>query len=191
MADTIEVVCPQCQKQIKAPAEMQGKKVRCKGCGATFAVQAAASKSGAKSASHDEDEDSNPYRLGEETESTARCPFCAKEMESPEAVLCLHCGYNTRTRQRLQTRTVYETTTADRIMWLLPGIICAALVVVILVADLLYLAWTPDPKSGTAWLAHGGVKTWGIIISGFIAFFAGKFAFLRLIRNPTPPEKEK
>src|SRR5205085_6093737 len=38
MAATIVVACPNCQKQLKGPAEIQGKKVRCKSCGHTFSV---------------------------------------------------------------------------------------------------------------------------------------------------------
>src|SRR5262249_35328875 len=42
MADTISISCPDCKKQMKAPAHLEGKKVRCKECGATFAVKAPA-----------------------------------------------------------------------------------------------------------------------------------------------------
>ncbi|MFQ3651921.1 MAG: hypothetical protein SNJ75_16485 [Gemmataceae bacterium] len=36
MPATITIACPKCDKQMKAPAEAEGKKVRCKGCGAVF-----------------------------------------------------------------------------------------------------------------------------------------------------------
>ena len=42
MATTIVISCPECDKQIKAPAELEGKKIRCKGCGHTFVVRASA-----------------------------------------------------------------------------------------------------------------------------------------------------
>src|SRR5437867_6115595 len=42
MAATIDVACPECKKQMKAPAEMRGKKVKCKACGHTFTVAGAA-----------------------------------------------------------------------------------------------------------------------------------------------------
>jgi len=38
MEATILVTCPDCKKQLKGPAELQGKKVRCKFCGHTFTV---------------------------------------------------------------------------------------------------------------------------------------------------------
>jgi DNA-directed RNA polymerase subunit RPC12/RpoP len=40
MATTIAVSCPECHKQIKAPPEVQGKKIRCKACGHVFLVKA-------------------------------------------------------------------------------------------------------------------------------------------------------
>ena len=45
-----------------------------------------------------EDEDANPYDLGEFDERV-RCPNCAKLMESEKAVICIYCGYNTMTRE--------------------------------------------------------------------------------------------
>jgi hypothetical protein len=44
MADTIVVTCPNCKKQLKGPADLQGKKIRCKSCGHTFAVNAPAAR---------------------------------------------------------------------------------------------------------------------------------------------------
>jgi hypothetical protein len=41
MATPIAVSCPECHKQIKAPADLQGKKIRCKACGHVFVVKAA------------------------------------------------------------------------------------------------------------------------------------------------------
>jgi DNA-directed RNA polymerase subunit RPC12/RpoP len=40
MATTIAVSCPECHKQIKAPPDLQGKKIRCKACGHVFLVKA-------------------------------------------------------------------------------------------------------------------------------------------------------
>lgn len=38
MTTTIVISCPECKKQIKAPADLRGKKVRCKACGHLFTV---------------------------------------------------------------------------------------------------------------------------------------------------------
>jgi predicted Zn finger-like uncharacterized protein len=56
----------------------------------------------------DEDPDAPKQYTVQQDESTLpRCPFCAMEMESHEAMICLNCGYNTRTRQRPEVRHVY------------------------------------------------------------------------------------
>ena len=36
MPASITIVCPECDKEMKAPADVAGKKIRCKGCGAMF-----------------------------------------------------------------------------------------------------------------------------------------------------------
>jgi uncharacterized membrane protein len=186
MADPIVVACPQCQKQIKAPAEFQGKKIRCKGCGTTFPIQPSA----ASRAAHVDEDDANPYRVNAEDEDAIpRCPFCAKEMASKEAVVCLHCGYNTRTRSRIEAKTIIDTTPTDRLMWLLPGIVCVVVIVALVVFDILYYAWNPGEKHDLYLLSLGGVKGWVIIATLAIMFFAGRFAIRRLIFNSVPPEK--
>ena len=178
MASPILVSCPQCQKQIKAPPEAQGKKIRCKGCGNTFAVQAEAAapaQAKPKPAPDDDDGDGNPYGVTVEKETTARCPFCAGAGER-------RCGAVPALRlqhadaQRIETRKIYETTATDRLSWLMPGLVCVALMVVLVIADILYYLWKPDPRSSIDWLGHGGIKTWGIIASLVIMFFLGKFA---------------
>ena len=99
MASPIVVTCPQCEKQIKAPPEAQGKKIRCKGCGHAFVVPAGAAveldehaglkeisapvKARCAAADEDDDGESNPYGLKEDLETVPRCPHCAKQMERP------------------------------------------------------------------------------------------------------------
>ena len=50
MATTIVIVCPECKKEMKAPAELEGKKIRCKGCGSAVPVKATAAPPSAKAA---------------------------------------------------------------------------------------------------------------------------------------------
>src|SRR5947209_827111 len=38
MAATISITCPNCKNHLRGPAEVQGRKVKCKGCGTTFTV---------------------------------------------------------------------------------------------------------------------------------------------------------
>ena len=40
MATTVTVTCPECKKQLKAPPEIVGKKIRCKGCEHIFVAKA-------------------------------------------------------------------------------------------------------------------------------------------------------
>jgi DNA-directed RNA polymerase subunit RPC12/RpoP len=266
MAATISFNCPECKAQLRGPAEMQGKKARCKRCGHTFVLKAAGSppaagpspragtpakpaapaakaKPSAKAApepapapkkpadsDHDdgqvmynfveetpaetpakpaepatptqpkggrkyEDIDHNPYAITT-LDLTPRCPFCAQEMESKEAIICLHCGYNTQTRTHAVIVRTYANTFMDRFMWLLPGILCVV-AIMILAGCIIYL-WTAlpnpdDPKEkeglGAYWIRPAQV--WGTVAAGFMIFFAGMFAVYRLILHPAPPEVEK
>lgn len=247
MADPIVVTCPQCKKQLKAPAELAGKKVKCK-CGATLEVKAgkAAAKAApakaaaapAKAAAADSEapaigfakddppatppakeapakkkaakaddakakkaaadaefNDSNPYGVTE-TDLVPRCPNCAKELESEDAVICLHCGYNTRTRSHIAVKRVYEPNSSDRLAWLMPGILCVVGIValagitgyVVLGMD---STWNDmDESVGTKSLSRG-LRTWGVAMSLWAMWIAAKIAYNRLILNPRPPEEEK
>ena len=81
----------------------------------------------------DPDYDPNKYTLGATNDTLPRCPFCANEMESADARICLHCGYNTRTRNRPEIKAVYENTGGDMFLWLLPGILSIVTMIGLLV----------------------------------------------------------
>jgi DNA-directed RNA polymerase subunit RPC12/RpoP len=210
MSATITVICPECNNEIKAPADFAGKKVRCKSCGHIFraspsaphgaVARAPAGKSVGAPAppvaplvADDDDADANPYGVTDASQGF-RCPECANEMESPDAVVCLHCGYNTMTRERHSLKKVHETTGGDRFLWLLPGLACAGVVVFLVVFDLLYcLLVRSNQQSGVllSFFASGAVKMWMCIASLFAIFFCIRFAISRLIYHPDPPEIEK
>ncbi len=140
----------------------------------------------------DEDGDGKPYGITHENLSN-RCPECANEMESADAIICLHCGYNTRSRQREQTKKVYAHSGGEIFLWLLPGILCALGFIGLLVFDILYTIniaeWTRN-----AWcefLAHGSIVFWLWIGSCFGFFALGRFAVIRLCIKNMPPEVEK
>jgi hypothetical protein len=208
MADTILLSCPKCNKQLRTPANLQGKKIRCKACGHVFLAkadsqerptQAGSAKGKAKgpakkAAQSDLEPDFNPYAVTDVDLST-RCPHCAGEMESEDAVICLHCGYNTQTRDRVQMRTTYATTGFDIFLWLLPGIVCA-LVFFSFIGFIIFLVlWLKDivEANKEAWWVFGlkAMQVWGTVFSLFIMFFCGRFAIKRLIMNPKPPERLK
>jgi len=216
MATPILLVCPECGKQIKAPENVLGKKVRCKFCQAAFVAKKGTDKPSSVTAkkpaakppagkpapakpakpAHDdeEEEDANPYGMVD-TSLSARCPDCANEMDEG-AIICLVCGYNTQTRERYQTLKTFGNTGFDKFVWLLPGIVCALVLFATIGFDIWYLMKIGDMTEGSdafyvyMW-AHHGIKTWVIIISLFIIFFTGRFAIKRLIINYARPEVEK
>ena len=218
MAATILIVCPQCGKQIKAPENVVGKKVRCKSCQAGFvaaspvlegkkgkppnkpAPPAAIKKppekpAPAKSNMDDEDDDPNPYGLVD-VDLSSRCPDCANEIEEG-AIVCLTCGYNTQTREKAKTRRVYDLTGGEHFLWLLPGIACALAVCIIIGFNIWYLlkiddviSWENDNFFLGMWTISG-IKLWVVIMSLFLIWLAGQFAVKRLILHPKPPEVVK
>jgi hypothetical protein len=84
----------------------------------------------------DDDDDGaspNPIGVVDGGEDIARCPFCAKELEPPDAVVCIHCGFNNVTRTRAESKKVWAPDSSDWMNHLGPGvgalIICVALIV--------------------------------------------------------------
>ncbi len=220
MATPILIVCPECGKQVKAPENALGKKVRCKFCQAAFVARKGGgphaergkegkSRSPAERskeakpagavpikpiADDDDDNDPNPYRLVD-VSLAPRCPDCANEIEEGQ-VICLHCGYNMRTRTKAKTRKVYDVTFGQHFLWLLPGIACALSVFGIIGFNVWYLMKINDlvdeNSSFFAWIwSVGGIKLWVVIMSIGLVWLAGKFAVKRLIFHPKPPEIEK
>jgi hypothetical protein len=212
MAGSILVSCPHCQKQIRAPEEAQGKQVRCKACGEVFPLRPApgrksspaaprATPSPGRARFEEEDDDGNPYDVTT-LDLTPRCPACAAEMESDEAIICLSCGYNTMTRQKAQTLKVIRTTFLEWVIWLGPGLICA-LALIPLGGFLVYLwgarlGWNvpiptlplelegDPPKDSRLY-----IRIWGGVFTAGIMFGAARFAVKRLIFHFHPPLKLK
>jgi hypothetical protein len=213
MAEAITILCPECDKKITAPATAVGKKVRCKGCDHVFVVKAPAAKAVGgkgpavkkaapvakpkpkpKPTDVDEEEDDAP--IGVTALDTApRCPNCANEMESEDAVICLTCGYNTRTRTQAATIAVEDTTAVTWILWLLPGILCALFFFTLLTFDILYTIYIEkyiNPDEWYAFVTSGPFKIWFVWApTTFLNVGFATFAVRRLILHPTPPERVK
>jgi predicted Zn finger-like uncharacterized protein len=218
MAGTITITCPHCATTLTAPVAVAGKKVRCKSCGHIFAAQAAAGKPAteqpappakaapapAKAApapakpaagGEDDDQNSDPYAVTD-VHLAPRCPYCAEEMPSEDAIICLNCGYNTQTRLRLETKKVFHTSGFDWLLWLGPGILCALFVVGTTVLDILYWInandWfgENDPWYLYMWRLLF-FKLWSGVLTVYLMYLAGRFAIKRLILHPHPPEYEK
>jgi DNA-directed RNA polymerase subunit RPC12/RpoP len=213
MAATIAITCPKCEKQIKGPADLAGKKIRCKECQHIFvvkvgaggrapekggkAVKTASGKKGAAAAkpAMDDDEDGSGYEPVD-ISLLPRCPYCAKELENDEQVICLHCGYNRQTRERVGFVKTYERTGGQIFLWLLPGILCA--IGVLILIGIMVVFWTVFPKLASDYDANWWsvffnlwARLWGSVICLFAGFWLARFAILRLIFHPLPPEKEK
>jgi hypothetical protein len=143
----------------------------------------------------EEEENSNPYGITD-LDDRRRCPFCADLMDE-EDVICLNCGYNTQTRMHIRTERTFANTTGDVFMWLLPGIICVASIFVIIAFDLFWwfglesFWWEPMDKFLEMTSISLGIRVWEVVISCFVIWALGKFAFKRLILHPTPPEVQK
>jgi hypothetical protein len=207
MAESPIITCPECNKKFKGKGDLEGKKIKCPFCAKPFQVPAkdekaapaaapaaaAASSGPAKPTTWDEDdENSDPYAVTT-LDVRARCPNCANPMESEKAVVCLTCGYNTMTRQWGKTERVYSVTGNEHFMHLLPGLICA-LVIVIFVVLLFFFSLVLPPMVEKTWaqfLDHESMRLW--ISSSILTtcWALGMFCFKRLIINPKPAEEEK
>lgn len=206
MADTVSVTCPECDKVVKIPEEMLGRKLRCKGCDEKFVARASrgAEKKPAKKGapakkaepekkstpSGSQDDDGRAYGMTDEYLG-ARCPECAEAMEE-EDIVCLNCGYNTRTRIRADTRAVEDITAGDHFIWLLPGILSLLGFFALIGFDIWYCV-DINRILGEEWynfLGHGSIKLWLVLSSCWPGFYAAKFAVKRLILDNQPPERE-
>lgn len=232
MPATLDVSCPNCGKRLKIPSELEGKRVKCKGCQEVFPVKAPkpaagqpAPKPAAKPAPEppkpgekpkspfldDDDDDFVPGQAAKpmgviHEDDAPRCPHCAKELDPPDADICIHCGFNNKTRVKAETRKVIESDAADWIMHLAPGVIAAVLAVGLVVADI--ICWVnmsgwlegsflekddKNPITGAKefWVKPGAFTALAIAISLAVIIPATRFAIRRLVFNYKPEEKVK
>jgi hypothetical protein len=156
-------------------------------------------------AKNDDDEDeetANPYGVIKESDAP-RCPHCAKELDPPDARVCLHCGYNLLERRRRESKKVYETTTGDYVKHLLPGVVCIGVIFFLLsisiCCGLKMRGWLTgslldtdekNPITGQTIFLVGPLcfNIWLWIICAWLAFLCGRFAIRRLIFNWRPTE---
>ena len=147
--------------------------------------------------------DPNKYTLAKTNDNMPRCPFCAKEMPSAEALICLHCGYNTRTRQRPQVEQVYAPTAVEWFVWLLPGILTVLAMIGMLVWYLFFwdliVGWLEDswfedekgpPPTYIAAASPSMFRVYHALLIAFLYVPMVRFAYKRLIKNTRPPERK-
>jgi hypothetical protein len=157
MAAAVEIVCPECEENLKVPPSVFGKKVKCKHCGHAFVVKdpgGKPAKPGAKAVAasppppapevkknpflDDDDDDVGAKKIELITEDEVpRCPHCAKELDPPDAKVCIHCGFNNMTRAKAETKKIWAPSAEDWIMHLLPGIIAAVICIGLIVWNII------------------------------------------------------
>lgn len=216
MSAPIEMHCPNCKRSLKVPPAVFGKKIKCKHCNHAFVVQDPSAKpptSGAKPAPApnkpfmDDDDDDGPKKIEViiEDDDIPRCPHCAKELEPPDAVVCIHCGFNNVTRAKANTKKVWAPTAEDWVKHLLPGIIALAILIALIVLDIVsyvrmrewlegsFLEMEEKDAAGQKrfFVAPGFFIAVIVMTSLVIGVPAAKFAFKRLVKEYMPPEKIK
>ena len=92
--DAPRIACPQCGKQYRWSEQYAGRKVRCK-CGQTMRMPAEAPTAAESAAGMYDLADSGAPAGGAGT-----CPSCSAAMPA-DAVICIECGYNVQTGQRM------------------------------------------------------------------------------------------
>ena len=214
MSSPIEMKCPNCAKALRIPPSVFGKKIKCKHCEHAFVVQPP--ESGAKPSSVpaaagrpflDDDDDDGPSKIEvmREGDDIPRCPHCAKELEPPDAVVCVHCGFNNVTRAKAETRKVWAPSIEDWIKHLWPGITALGIVIGWIVFDIISLQRMREWMEGSFLEMEekdaAGKKRYFVAPGFFIAVIwmaslvvcvpAGKFAYRRLVKEFRPPERVK
>lgn len=229
MPATLDVSCPNCGKPLKVPAELAGKRVKCKGCDEVFAIpapKAAKAVPPARPAKpapaatpapppepakpkrpFDDDEDDGPAKpMSVLTDDEApRCPSCAKELDPPDAEVCLNCGFNNRTRIKAESKRVIAHDATDWLSHLGPGIlalvIAGGLIGWNIYAGVNMREWMEGSFLEMDEKDFAGKKKMIVPPGAFIALSSAislvvvipaiRFVIRRLILDPTPPEKVK
>jgi hypothetical protein len=204
-----KITCPECKKSFKGRDELEGKRIRCPGCGTSFVVKADDDEDAAaallmagdsgpappRPSVDDEDED-NPNPYGVTTiKIGARCPNCANEMESEDAIICLFCGYNVQTRKVGETKKVLERTGGDWAEWTLPGILVASFILLQILLHIFWICWTSyQYRYSDNWFwyitSSEAYRMWMTFFTLSDMWALGLFAYKRLILEPSPPERE-
>ena len=78
--------CPHCGKALNIKDKLAGKRAKCPGCKNVLRIPAVAAVPAA----------------GPSASAGSKCPNCDQPLP-PGAVLCVKCGYDTRTRRILRT----------------------------------------------------------------------------------------
>ncbi|MGL4420031.1 MAG: hypothetical protein ACRCZF_05150 [Gemmataceae bacterium] len=233
MPDVMSVACPSCGKNMSVPTSIAGKRIKCKACTEVFtvpkplpaefqkpaakAVAKAKPKEAAPEAPAEEpqkpaanaygyEDDANPYGITADDSDVPRCPHCAKELDPPDTMVCLSCGYDLLERKRHTSKKVYSLTTEDYLWHHLPAAACILAIIVVIAIDTICLlnmrSWfegsflemdEKDENTGKNkfYAPPGMCNLWIVVPSLFIIYKCGRFAIKRLVYQWKPIEKVK
>jgi hypothetical protein len=216
MSSPIDMKCPNCAKVLRIPPSVFGKKIKCKHCEHAFVVSdpnarsampnpAPAPAAGRAPFLDDDDDGPSTIDVISEGDEIPRCPHCAKELDPPDAIVCIHCGFNNITRAKAETKKVWAPSIEDWIKHLWPGITALSIVIGWIVFDIIALQRMREWLDGSFLEMEdtdaAGQKRYFVAPGFFIAVIwfaslvisvpAGKFAYRRLIKEFRPPERVK
>lgn len=186
MAANTVINCPECKKKFKGKGDLEGKKIKCPFCAKAFVVPSQSVQAAALAMS-DEDEETG-YGVTA-LDVKARCPHCAKPMESETAIICLFCGYNTVTRILGKTEKVIGLRYSEVFWHQFPGMLAAFGCFLLLVGMLFFCLVMP--KIGPEFLDHESMRLWACSILMGGTWAMGTYAFRRLVLYPIPEEERK
>ena len=132
----------------------------------------------------------NPYVVTE-IDLAPRCPNCAHEMPSADAVVCLNCGYNTLTREWGKTEKLLGVSMSQHTIHLLPGFLALFCLLSCMVDRMIYSTYWPFWIADVHWLQwtdYEGLRMWGTMVGLFFIFALGRFCYRRFIVKPIPDE---
>ncbi len=194
MSTAPPITCPKCAKKFKGKGDLTGKKIKCPFCQEPFTVGQDAVKAGEPPvlmmAKEEEDDPKAGYGVTA-MDLTPRCPNCANEMESKDAIICLFCGYNTLTRTWGKTEKVRAISAGKHFLHLLPGIMAVLAIIAFVSGLLFYATIMPYFVVGTwmSFLDHESLRMWSVFIVLIFAWGIGVYAYKRLITEPMPLEE--
>jgi hypothetical protein len=151
----------------------------------------------------DDEYEPNKYVMAPTDDVLPRCPFCAKQLSSMDALICLNCGYNTRTRTRPEVKQVYQATFMEYFLWHLPAIISVLFMIGMLVwylffwnliEDWLADSWFEDepgpPRTYLGGLGPGFMRLYHALFIIFVSVPLVRFCLKRFIKQYKPPERK-
>jgi hypothetical protein len=200
MADNPAITCTHCKKKFRTKADVRGKRIKCPFCAESFDVptvieedtSAAIKAAGGADAATQAPENDNPYGVTE-IDLAPRCPNCAHEMPSAEAVVCLNCGYNTLTREWGKTEKVIGISFGRHMAYLMPGFFAAFAIFFCILSLLFYDVYWPNvtelqSMQWLAWTDHESLRMWSASLGMLFMFAMGRYCYIRFIVKPLPEE---